>query len=242
MSLHASLFAPTFAAAACAALLLAGCSTPQTVTENTGEGQQVGDDTATPGADKAGKSPKATLVKTGFGKDGDYGYASAIVTNTSPDNVGMFVTVQFNLLDSKGDLVASDDQVEQFTSANQTLALGTQFDMEGKKKVAKVEATLGLDNKASMEDQPNLPVGKVKVKKDEYGAKKAVFEVKNPGTAAQKGARIGIACFNKSGKIIGGGSTYPDLIPAKGRVLVEADVMTAGTPESCDAYAAPSTM
>ena len=153
----------------------------------------------------------------------------------------MFVTVQFNLLDSKGDLVASDSQVEQFTSANQTLALGSQFEMAGKKKVAKVEATLGLDNKTSMDDAPNLPVGKVKVKKDEYGGKQAVFEVKNPGSTAQKGARIGIVCFNKSGKIIGGGSEYPDLIPAKGHVLVEGNVLTSGTPANCDAYAAPST-
>lgn len=240
MNVHPRLLAPVLAAAASAAFLLTGCSASQTVTENTGEGQQIGDDSAAGGADKFGKEPKAKLVKAGFGKDGDYGYASAIVTNTSADNVGMFVTVQFNLLDSKGDLVASEDQVEQFTSADQTLALGAHFEMKGKKKVAKVEATLGLENKMSVDDAPNLPVGKVKVKQGEYGDTKAVFEVKNPGNVAQKHARIGVVCFNKGGKIIGGGSTYPDLVPAKGRVLVEADVLVAGTPASCDAYAAPS--
>lgn len=242
MNVHARLLAPALVAAACSALVLTGCSAKQAVTENTGEGQQVGGDSATPGADKSGKEPKAKLVKAGFGKDGDYGYASAIVTNSSPDNVGMFVTVQFNLLDSEGDLVGSDSQVEQFTSANQTLALGSQFEMEGKKKVAKVEATLGLDNKMSMDDQPNLPVGKVKVKKVQYEGTQAIFEVRNPGSVAQKGARIGVVCFNKSGKIIGGGSEYPDLIPAKGRVLVESHILSAGMPAKCDAYAAPSTM
>ena len=242
MTVHARLFASALVAAACSALLLGGCSAKQTVTEDTGEGQQVGGDSATPGAEKAGNEPKAKLVKAGFGKDGDYGYASAIVTNSSPDNVGMFVTVQFNLLDSKGDLVASDSQVEQFTSANQTLALGSQFEMEGKKKVAKVEATLGLDNKISQDDAPNLPVGKVKVEKVQYEGTKAIFEVRNPGTVAQKGARIGVVCFDKSGKIIGGGSEYPDLIPAKGRVLVESHILSAGMPAKCDAYAAPSTM
>ena len=51
---------------------------------------------------------------------------SAIVSNSSSENVGKFVTVQFNLLDSKGDLVTSQEQVEMFTSADQTLALGNR--------------------------------------------------------------------------------------------------------------------
>lgn len=230
------------AAALCAAVLLAGCSSPQTVTENTGEGEQVAEDTATAASKEPVKeSGKATLNKAGFGRDGDYGWVSAIVTNTSSDNVGAFATVQFNLLDAKGDLVASQEQVEMFTSADQTLAIGTQVDVAGKPKIAKVEATLGIGNQDDMEDAPNLPVGKVKVREGEYGDTQAVFEVKNPGDAAQKSTRIGIACFNKSGKIIGGGSDYPQLIPAKGRVLVEASVMTDGKPDSCEAYAAPST-
>ena len=230
------------AAILCASVLLAACSAPQTVSENTGEGEQVAEDAATAASEKPVKeSGKATLEKAGFGRDGDYGWVSAIVTNTSSDNVGAFVTVQFNLLDSKGDLVASQEQVEMFTSASQTLALGTQVEVAGKPKVAKVEATLGIGNKDSMDDMPNLPVGKIRVKEGEYGDTRAVFEVKNPGDAAQKSARIGIVCFTKAGKIIGGGSDYPQLIPAKGRVLVEARVLTSGQPDSCQAYASPST-
>lgn len=230
------------ATALCAALLVAGCSTPQTVTEDTGEGQQVTEDSGTPdGEESTKKSGEATLKKAGFGREGDYGWVSAIVTNSSSENVGKFVTVQFNLMDSKGELVASQEQVEQFTSADQTLALGTQVEMVDKPKVAKVEATLGLSNEQNMEDMPNLPVGKVRVKEGEYGDTQAVFEVKNPTKTAQKSVRVGISCFNKSGRIIGGGSDYPELIPANGRVLVEASVMTSGKPSSCEAYAAPST-
>lgn len=114
---------------------------------------------------------------------------SAIVTNSSSENVGKFVTVQFNLLDSKGDLVASQEQVEMFTSADQTLAVGTQVEVAGKPKVAKVEATLGLGNRDSMDDLPNLPVGKVKVEEAEYGETQAVFAVRNPTDTAQKSAR-----------------------------------------------------
>jgi hypothetical protein len=230
-------------AALLAALLVVGCSSPQTVTESTGEGDQVTESSAP--SDKAtkapAKEPAAKLVKTGIGGNKEYAWVAAIVTNASADNVGMFVTVNFNLLDKDGELVATQDQVEQFTSAEQTLAIGTQVEMEGKAKIAKVEATLGLDNKTPMDDVPNLPVGKVKVKDTEYEGQQAVFEVKNPGDAAQKDARVGVVCLNKAGKIIGGGSAYPELIPAKGRVLVEAGVLTTGKPATCEAHATPST-
>lgn len=179
-------------------------------------------------------------MKTGIGVAGEYGFLSSIVTNSSADNVGRFVTVHFNMLDKDGELVASEDQVEMFTSAKQTLAIGAHIEMEGKGNISKVEATLGLGSKDTMDDLPNLPVGKVKVKNTEYDGTQAVFEVKNIGDAAEKSARVGVVCFNKAGKIIGGGSDYPELIPAKGRVLVEASVLTSGKPAKCDAYAAPS--
>lgn len=226
-----------------AALLVAGCTAPQKATEDTGEGQQVSEAGSTPdAAEKPTKEkPGAKLEKTGIGRDGDYGWVSAIVSNTSSENVGRFVTVQFNMMDAKGKLVASQDQVEAFTSETQTLAIGTQVELVDKPKITKVEATLGLGDKASTDDMPNLSVGKVKVKQTEYEGRQASFEVKNPAPTAQKSARIGVVCLNKSGKIIGGGSDYPDLIPAKGHVLVEASVITSGKPSHCEAYAAPST-
>lgn len=103
------------ATALCAAVLIAACSTPQTATEDTGEGQQVAERATAESEKPAKESGKATLKKAGFGRDGDYGWVSAIVTNSSSENVGKFVTVQFNLLDSKGDLVASQEQVGMFT-------------------------------------------------------------------------------------------------------------------------------
>ena len=64
--------------------------------------------------------PAAKLVKTGIGGNKGYAWvAAALVTNASEDNVGRFVTVNFNLLDNDGELVATQNQVEQFTSAKQ---------------------------------------------------------------------------------------------------------------------------
>jgi hypothetical protein len=51
--------------------------------------------------------------------------------------------------------------------------------------------------------------------------------------------RIGIVCFQPSGKINAGGSEYPHLIPPSGKVLVEANLITSGRIDRCEAYAAP---
>ena len=75
--MQASLYRAPLQAATllCAAALIAGCSTPQTVTEDTGEGQQVAEDGATAEREKPAKeSGKATLKKAGFGREGDYGW------------------------------------------------------------------------------------------------------------------------------------------------------------------------
>lgn len=233
---HALLRPVRIITAVVAAFVLTACSAAQTLTEDT-----VTEDTTDNTSEKKdSKAGEAKLLKAGFGRDGDYGFVSSLVKNTSADLVGTFVTVQFNLLDAGGELVASESQVEQFTSADQTLAIGTQLERSGKAKVSKVEATLELgtaDNFA--EDQPNFPVGKVKVGEDEYEGTQATFEVRNP-TDASSSARVGIVCFNKAGKIIGGNSEFPDVIPAKGRVLVESSVLTSGKPDKCEAYAAPS--
>lgn len=87
---------------------------------------------------------------------------------------------------------------------------------------------------------PNLPDGQGESAGGRGRRHSAVLEVKNLKDASRKSTRIGIACFNNSGKIIGGGVDFPQLIPANGRVLVEASVMTDGKPDSCEVYATPS--
>lgn len=42
--------------------------------------------------------------------------------------------------------------------------------------------------------------------------------------------RVGIACFDGQGNIIGGGSSYPEMIPAGGQVMVSGDIMVSQSP------------
>ena len=79
-------------------------------------------------------------------------------------------------------------------------------------KVAKVEASLDVKEMLSDDPLPELPM-----------------------TSPQSAPLVGVACRDASQKIIGGGSAYPDLVPAKGTVLVEAHLITSGDPASCTA-------
>jgi hypothetical protein len=62
---------------------------------------------------------------------------TSLVENQAEDNVGQFVTIQFNLLDSDGEILASTEQVEAFSRADQKLAVGTQVDIPDRGKVPK---------------------------------------------------------------------------------------------------------
>ena len=72
---------------------------------------------------------------------------------------------------------------------------------------------------------------------DSFGAR---FEVKNPTDQPLEGSSFQVVCTNKAGQIIGGGSEYPQLIPASGSVLVELpSLYTAKKPAECTGYLAP---
>lgn len=189
--------------------------------------------------DKAG--PGTKMLETGFGQDGEYAWVTSLVQNQSADNIGHFVTVQFNAYDKGGELIESTEQVESFSRADQKMALGTQIDVEDKKKVAKVEATLvvGDETGGGSEPSPEIKTGKVKVVEDEYGGTIARFEVYNPTKEALKNVRIGVICYDTRDRVNGGGSDYPELIPPSGKVLSKTSLIVSGKTDRCEAYAGP---
>ena len=208
-------------ATALLALALVGCSTSGGTDQQNTEPQadtasaEGGDEPA--GDESEASGPRATLVDTGFGQRDEYAWVTSLVQNQSADNVSHFVTVQFNLYDKSGELIASTDQVESFSSADQTMAIGTQVDVPDKKKVAKVEATLAVGDETGGdgEDAPEIKTGKVKVVKDEYGTTVGRFEVYNSTKEALKSVRVGVICYDAKDRVNGGGSAYPDLRQAR---------------------------
>jgi hypothetical protein len=57
-----------------------------------------------------------------------------------------------------------------------------------------------------------------------------------------KNVRVGIVCLDPTGRIIGGSSAYPDLVPPAGQVLIKADsIIVSGRPATCEMRADPGT-
>ena len=230
--------ARALAVAGLCALALSGC------TSSNSKSNSVDQQTASPGSSVAtdtvnvAPAKKIRIVESGFGqnpKDLQYAWVTALVHNDAAA-VGDFVVVNFNMKDPKGNLIASGSQTDQFSRDGEDLAVGTQVEVTSKAKVASVEATAVLSNNASKEAFPELPTGAVKVI-EKYGYYKAQFEVTNPLGDPVKSPHIGVICKDGAGKVNGGGISFPDLIPPKGKVLADTSVMVSDKPSSCKAYA-----
>ena len=166
---------------------------------------------------------------------------TSLVENQTADNIGQFVTVQFNLLDSDGKVLGRAHRVDAFSRADQKLAVGTQVDIPDRGKVAKVEATMEISDNPNVDTEPfpEITTGKVKVVKSKYGDQVGRVLVNNPTDKSLKTPRVGVICVNAKDRVIGGGSAYPELIPPSGQVLQELNLITSGRIERCDAYAGP---
>ncbi|MEH1095418.1 hypothetical protein [Micromonospora sp. CPCC 205739] len=220
---------------ACSVLSLAACGEADKVEQGSSTGGT--NSTATAAEEK----PAGSLSETGFGQRDNYVSLIAIVQNTS-DNVGQTVTVQFNVKDANGELLASESQVEHFSRPGQKFPVQTQAEVPKGKKVAKVEATLLVEDKGtfSSEPFPEIKTGPVTVVKSEYGdGFTAKVEVINPKTEPLKSPKVDVVCYDAAKKIIGGSFTYPDMIPPSGKALAEVDPLMTGKPASCVAYASP---
>ena len=226
--------------AVAAGLVLAGCGggSGQTVTSTAGAST----DTASKASAGTGDAQSAAkLLKVGFGQRDEYVWVTSIVQAAGAEAAGRFVTVQFNVLDASGEILSSTEQTEAFSSQGQKLALGTQVDLSAAKgKASKLEATLVLGDRAgSPAGRFQVTATSAKIGKNEYGGTVATFQLVNADVAPAKAARVGVVCLNKAGEIIGGTSEYPDVIPAKGRIRVDADVITTAVPATCEVYPGP---
>lgn len=192
----------------------------------------------------APKKEQGAIIESGFGQeDGDeYVQVVALVENKS-DHGGQTVTVNYNLKDASGKIVASASQVESFTGPGQQVAVQTQVSVDKGVKVASMDATLLVEDEDTFSTSDvTFEPAVAQVKKDEYGGVTARYAVKNPTADPLKDLRIGVICKDKAGKVIGGGIEFPELVPPSGEILADTDVNTSGVPASCTAYISPGGM
>ena len=221
---------PVFFVTAAAVLALTGCG---------GGTDQPGGGSPAPSATMS-SAPKelGTITASGFGQADEYVWVTAVVHNNS-DYVGQSVTVNFNVLDANGEILGTESQVESFVRPGADHVIGTQVALEPGQEATKVEAALDVEADGTFSDQPfpEMPVTDLKIAAgDAAGYPKVTFVVANPLTVPIKDSRIQVACTDASGAIIGGGSDYPELIPAAGKIKVDAHVIASGTPKDCTVF------
>lgn len=225
-----------------AVLALAACGggeqssrTSATTAASTGSGNVATESTAS--VTKSAPKQLGTIVDSGFGQEKEYVWVTALVHNNST-YVGQTVTVNFNVLDGAGNILKSESQVENFYAPEADHAVGTQVSLKSGEKAASVEATVDVEASGAFSDKPfpTMPTTKPKIEKDEYGGAQASFTLTNPLSVAVKSPRVGVICQDSAGKIVGGGSSYPDLVPAGGKIRVDTRLLISGTASECAAY------
>ncbi|MEP9382472.1 hypothetical protein [Nocardioides sp. KR10-350] len=199
--------------------------------------------TASPSEDNSSATTEqGTIIQSGFGQQDQYAWVMALVQNNA-DHAGQTVIVNFNLKDDTGKLVGSGSQTAAFNWPDQKLPVATQVDLGSHVKATSVEATVLVKDDGTFEDQVTDSWGgpiKGDIYKSEYGSWGAKFTVKNPTSDPLTSPQFEVICHGPGGKIVGGGESYPDLIPPSGETLVNLDSLyTDHQPHDCDGYLHP---
>lgn len=180
------------------------------------------------------------LVESGFGQQDEIVQGIAVVTTGDERAVGEFVTVSMNFLDASGAIVGTSEQVEDFSWVAQDLVVPVWLDLSATPgvEVAEVDTSVSLSDygMGGEEVEPLDQVSAREIRADQYGGTVAVFEMANPTDSDFTSARIGVVCLDESGAIIGGGSEFPNLMPAGKSIVVEAMVLVSAEPATCAAY------
>lgn len=236
------------ASALLALLLLAGCGSA----DDTAASEDAAESSDTPASTTPTSSPVESstsapselgiITDSGLGQRDEYVWVTAVVRNNS-EYVGQTVTVNFNVLDADGAILASQAQVENFSRPAAEHIVGTQIDLSPGETAASVEASLLVEPAGAFSDQPfpEIPAANYSIGTDEFGAPQVAFELTNPLPEPLSSPRVGIVCRDEGGAIIGGGTEYPEVIPADGTIRVDPYLIVTSTPDTCTAVVgAPS--
>lgn len=188
-----------------------------------------------PGTAKGAAGP-VEIVGTGFAQDGQYVEGVAVVRVNDPKAVGEYITVSMNFLDQAGSILATEGHVEQAWWAGQELALPISTELhEG--EAVRVDASVSISDYGDSEE-PRGPLAPMKSKQvmASGGEVIAVFEFTNGTSKAVADLRVGIACYDSAGTIVGGNSSYPDPVAPGRTIRIESEIRTSAEPSSCTAY------
>ena len=162
------------------------------------------------------------VVARGFSQHEEEIGVGFVLRNTSKLDA-LDVRLTYNLAGAGGRLIASDSQSIQVIPAGATYYTGDEVDASSATARARqLEVFVQVGQSVSHRYRlPQVSHVAVVVK---YGTVRVQGEIKNTLAGTLDGlARVGIVVFDRAGKVVGGGFTYPDTsIPRGMRVLFDA--------------------
>lgn len=227
--------------------LLSACGTSSTSSGGIQQGS------SSPAASSAAKNStvdeKLEVLKVGFGERKSSGfnfvYAVALFHNVSKVK-GTQATAQFSVYDAGGQVIGSGSQTETVVRADQTLAVGANITgVPPDATVDHVTVQIGGDQWQTDPHPTALVTGQAaKFSPDAYsvGSGNVNGSIVSHYTSDLKQLYVQAICYDGSGKPIGGGFTFLDLLAGGSTVGASVSVTVSGTPTTCELYAAPSNL
>lgn len=188
-------------------------------------------------AEASGTDEMGRILNSGFGQRDEYVWVTAIVENLT-ETVGHTVTVSFNVLDDDGQILATETQVEGFSLPQAEHIIGTQVTLAKGETAADLEVSLDVQDENLFGDTPFTAVtaSETTIESNSVGGPGASLELTNNTSENVANPRVQTACFDAAGQIIGGGSEYPEFVPAQGRIKVDLHLIVSEEPTSCASF------
>lgn len=181
------------------------------------------------------------LVDFGFGVD-DFGTSYGLLVS-NPNQAFSLESSQYAVtaFDEAGMVLVTDSGYLDVILPGQEMGIGGSLFAKGDAPIASIEVHIRDGSFVESDVITGFTAEGVTFIPDSFSSE-VTGNVVNPYTAEITNLRVNALIFNEEGKIVGGGFTYLDFIPAQGSSAVSVQVSTATVPASAQLYASTSSL
>lgn len=182
-----------------------------------------------------------TLDKQGAGQDDTNVGVGFVVTNP---NAGFAVEnsrYRSTAYAADGSVLSTDEGYIHLLLPSETLGVGSRMLLGKGQTVDHVDVQILPGDYTTSDPVPSFTTDNVTYKPGQFGDS-VTGEITSPYTKDISSLLVYALAYDADGKIIGGGFTFLDFVPAGGKAAVDVTVAVAGKPETVELYGAVSAL
>ena len=178
---------------------------------------------------------KVHVIDSGFTWDGQTLSYAFTVRNTSEDTSMEETAVQVSVFGQTGEAVGSDSGIIDFMLPGQVVAFAGHVALD--KQPERLSLEFGVQREASVDSARTFDALPGQYTETNYGGR-VVAAISNPYDRELRRLNVVAVLRDQDGKILNGGSTTLELLPASGESAVTVDIFgkPAQPPASVDVY------